>query len=85
MRFNPKCVYVPGKQMTVADALSRKPLVDTENNSLEEDIKLHVDSVMSNQPLTNTRLQQIRNHTHEDPVLRAAKLQTSNFKIVYLT
>ena len=76
MRFNPECVYVPGKQMTVADALSRKPLGDTEHNSLEEDIKLHVDSVISNQPMTDTRLQQIRDHTREDPVLRAAIVYT---------
>ena len=77
MRLNPECVYVPDKQMTVADALSRKPLGDTtEDNSLEEDIKLHVDNVMSNQPMTDTRLQQIRDHMREDPVLRAAIVYT---------
>ena len=62
--------------MTVADALSRKPLGDTKDNSLEEDIKLHVDSVISNQPMTDTRLQQITDHTREDPVLRAAIVYT---------
>ena len=68
MHFNPECVYVPGKQMATLDALLRILLMDTADNGLGEDIKLHVDSIMLNQPMTDTRLQQIKYHTHEDPI-----------------
>ena len=38
--------------------------------------QLHVDSGMSNQPMTDTRLQQIRDHMREDPLLRATIVYT---------
>ena len=42
MRFNPIVEYVPGKQLVIADALSRKPLVGRESGT--DDIELSDDN-----------------------------------------
>ena len=44
MRFNVKAKYVPGKDMLVADTLSRSPVSTTESSSHEE-IQAHVSDV----------------------------------------
>ena len=46
MRFNVKAKYVPGKDMLVADTLSRSPVSTTESSSHEE-IQAHVSDVQS--------------------------------------
>ena len=49
MRFNPVVEYVTGKQLVVADALSRKPLQsrDYHDDELElsDDIEAHIEAV----------------------------------------
>ena len=72
MRFSPVCVYLPGKQLVVAKALLRKPLSDTGEQDLKEDISAHIDHIMSSKSMTETRLQQVNDQTRDDPVLRAA-------------
>ena len=47
MRFNPNVVYVPGKDLTVADTLSRAPLngPNMADVELAEEVQLYVDYV----------------------------------------
>ena len=56
MRFNPIVEYVPGNQLVIADALSRKPLVD---------------AVQQNWPVTEDRLIEIRVETSTDPLMKS--------------
>ena len=45
MRFNPKAEYLPGKELVLADTLSRNPLSNPpETSDTEEDVKAYVDA-----------------------------------------
>ena len=61
MRFNPIVENVLGKQLVIADALSRKPLLGRESRiddtELSDDITALVDAVQQNWPVTEDRLQ----------------------------
>ena len=74
MRFNPIVEYVPGKQLVIADALSRKPLVGRESRiddiELSDDITALVDAVQQNWPLTEDRLTEVRVETSTDPIMK---------------
>jgi len=57
MRFKPKAEHVPGKELVVADTLSRNSLVNfTEASDSEEDVKAYVDAVMMSQPASLEKL-----------------------------
>ena len=49
MKYNPAAVYIPGKQLVVADALSRAPdaSVDTPTSQLAKEIFLHISTITS--------------------------------------
>ena len=75
MWFNPKPEYVPGKQLVVADLLSRKPLresIDAINLQQEEDVSLHVITHVNNWSASPGKLGQIRLATTEDEELQMA-------------
>uniref|UniRef100_A0AAV2K977 Reverse transcriptase/retrotransposon-derived protein RNase H-like domain-containing protein n=1 Tax=Knipowitschia caucasica TaxID=637954 RepID=A0AAV2K977_KNICA len=76
MRFNAEAVYAPGKTLAVADALSRGPLEQTGDEHLEEDVTVHIGAVLSHLPATPRKLQQIRDHTIQDPELQLVKQLT---------
>ena len=44
--FHYRVEFVPGKQLLVADALSRAP-VETENDTISEEIEMHLNMVPS--------------------------------------
>ena len=47
LRFNPEPEYRPGRDLVVADALSRQPITPTTNKSpLDDDVTAYVDSVV---------------------------------------
>ena len=55
MRFNPRAEHVPGKQMVVADTLSRNPV----NPDTGEDVQAFVDLVESTRPATDNQLERV--------------------------
>ena len=74
MRCNPIVEYVSGKQLMIADALSRKPLVERESRiddiELSNDITALVDVVQQNWAVTEDRLTDIIVETSTDPIMK---------------
>ena len=62
MRYNYNIIYTRGKNLLTADALSRAPLPNTEDEekSLEEEVELHVHTLMQNFPATKGRMEEIK-------------------------
>ena len=71
MRFNVKAKYVPGKDMLVADTLSRS-LVSTFESSSHEEVQAHVSDVQSSWQVSDAGLAKIRAETLKDVNLKAA-------------
>ena len=66
MRFNPQAKHVPGKQMVVADTLSRSPLKLEQEPNTVVDVQAFVDLVESARPATDSQLKRIRVATAND-------------------
>ncbi len=62
--------YKPGREMHTADALSRNFPQAEAHSSLEEDVKVFVDSIVASLPVSEGRFSEIRNATARDPVLQ---------------
>ena len=72
MRYNVTAEYVPGKDMVVADALSRSPMAGNHINRLQNDIEEYVNEVMASWPASDAKLNQIREATQQDVNLKTA-------------
>ena len=72
MRYKPVAEYVPGKNVTVADMLSRNPVKAEDSTQLSEDVDLHVNAITSSWPVSDARLDQIREETKKDINLKTA-------------
>lgn len=76
MRFKPEARYNPGKEMFVADTLSRSPLTGGKTSlrqeELQNDVEAYVDTVASSWPMSDRRLEQIRADTLKDVNLKTA-------------
>ena len=70
MKFNPVAIYVPGKELVVADALSRHPNKNTEPDELEAEVQAYVDSVDINERTRKLTLEQIKGDTRRDEDLQ---------------
>ena len=65
--------HVPGKSLVVADTLSRAPVtkhISEHDNRQNEEIELYVNSVLSEVPASDKRLEEIRELQREDEVCR---------------
>ena len=71
-----KAEYMPGKDLEVADTLSRSPLTDTESDTLEQDVDAHVDAVRISWPASDQKLEALRKATSVDVQLSAALMYT---------
>ena len=72
MRFSICAKYVPGKELTVADALSRTPLESTGIPDTEQEIQAHVDATLETKPVSPQKLTQIKQETATGEQLQIA-------------
>lgn len=80
MRYHYQVVYVPGKQLILADSLSRNPMNIFENNAddLPHEIDCYVNSIINNLPASETMLDRIKLEQEEDFICRALKSYCTN-------
>ena len=64
--------YKPGKEMVVADTLSRAYLQDS-NNDMEDEISTYVHTVMSSIPASDGKLEQIKTQTRSDETMQVLR------------
>ena len=72
LRFNANVSHKPGRELVIADALSRNPVQHrlTEKEVLqEEEVERHVSTVQASWPVSDSRIEQIRQATIQDSVL----------------
>ncbi len=70
--------YVPGKQLHVADALSRAYLSEATSEIPDQDMVYHVHSVISRLPISAARLEQFQKETEKDQTLQKVKRYIMN-------
>lgn len=66
MKFNPVAVYVSGKNLVAADALSRHPQQSTEPDDLEKEDQAYVGAIEESVGVGRPVLEQIREQTEGD-------------------
>ena len=70
MRFKPKAEYEPGKELVLADILSRNPLSNpTETSDTEEDVKAYVDTGEMMGKMESITMESIKSAICNDPQL----------------
>ena len=71
MRFNPRVVHVPGKDLVIADTLSRSPIAHTaEDEMMVEEVEEYLQSAAACLPTSTTQLEVIKAETARDTVLQ---------------
>lgn len=69
MRYNPVAEHVPGKQLVVADCLSRCPIEDDASHAMEEVaqvVETYLEEILLSIPIGTNRMDQIRQETAKD-------------------
>ena len=70
---------MPGKELVVADTLSRNPLaVPSQTSDVEDDVKAYVDAAEMVRPASHEKLEQIKYSTSSDPQLQRVLDYTVN-------
>ena len=70
-KYDLHVVHVPGKNIPVADTLSRKFIqAEPEDNDTVEDLNIQVHCLFNNMPVTDKKMQQLRQTTAEDPQMQ---------------
>ena len=72
MRFKVKAKYVPRKQLTIADTLSRSILPHDSIHNTQEEFQGYVDAIVEAKPASPQRLAQLATATNEDEKLQMA-------------
>ena len=78
LRFNVRAVHTPGKNLVIADTLSRSPVVEPDEGKLSRDVEAHVDSVASSWPVSDARLDRIAHESKGDSVLKEVLQYTAS-------
>ena len=73
MRFTFSIMHVPGKELVIADTLSRAPASDSTpaDPALQEETSAYVNLILENLPATEQRLQGIKQHQDSDEICRS--------------
>ena len=80
MRYNPNAQHAPGKELVVADALSRHPFptCDEEDKRTVKEVEMYVSEVTRSWPVSDVRLDEIRKTADKDSVIREAMKFTAD-------
>lgn len=77
LRFNAHVRHVPGKELVIADALSRNTLPHTHHDVEKTDeIREFIDSVRASWPTSDTMMDNIRSATTQNRVLQTVAAYT---------
>ena len=71
-RFNTEACYTQGKNMFVADTLSRSPIKHRPQDHIEEEVIAHVSAITSTWPASDAFLDRIRKETEKGICLKTA-------------
>ena len=73
-RYDLKIIHVPGKKIPVADTLSRQLPTDGNEDSQEfKEIQAQIHCITSNLPINDSKMEEVRQATENDPQLRSLK------------
>lgn len=76
-RYDYKLTYKPGKQLVVADALSRAALPECESaENMETELSCYVHSIISNLPVSDSKLEEIRESAENELNTLQSVIQT---------
>ena len=79
MRSKVKAEHVPGKELVVADTLSRNAIaVSLQTSNTEDDVKPYVDTAEMVRSASHEKLEQIKHSTSSDPQLQRVLEYTVN-------
>ncbi|KAK9523110.1 hypothetical protein VZT92_019532 [Zoarces viviparus] len=72
MRYNPTAMYVPGKQLIIADTLSKHPqaTVTQEISELTNEIEAYEKAIHESWPISPTKLDMVKQQTLQDAELQ---------------
>ncbi|GBM68494.1 Uncharacterized protein K02A2.6 [Araneus ventricosus] len=68
IRYSYEVQYIPGKDLVIADALSRSPIEGGKDEELSEEITAYIQMVIATLPATDRRLSEIWQAHQEDEV-----------------
>ena len=74
-KYNFTLIHVPGKNMQIADTLSRANLPGQSSKDMEHEVELQVHSLVENLPVSKQKREQFQVNTASDPILQ--KLMTA--------
>lgn len=75
LRYNPTAEYVPGKQLVIADTLSRHPQLEMTRDvaELTSELEAYEEAVRDEWPVSPSKLDMIRQNTLKDDELRSVE------------
>lgn len=75
MQYNPTAEYVPGKQLLVADTLSRHPQPEMTQDiaELTSELEMYEEAVRESWPISPSKLDMVKQHTLQDEELQLVK------------
>ena len=67
-KYDMNLIYKPGKDLKIADTLSRAQLDETAEEINEEQMKSQIHLVYANLPISDQVLKEVKDETRRDPV-----------------